>query len=451
MKHKAIKARIFNAVQFEVNPKTGESLHFSEANIKACVAHKSITNYAYIRHDKDVYTKDDEKSGHKAGTPKPPHYHIIMKCENAIELDTVAKWLGIPPQYVEIPKGRGAFLDCVQYLTHESEKEQVLGKYLYADSEITANFDFRAELTKRDENKLKYDRDLDHEQQILYDVMYGGKTIRQVIDEDRIFYMNNYKKVDSARLKYIQQCNPPTMRINYYIEGKGGVGKGLASRAIARSLYPDLEKDDDIFFCIGDGKATFEGYDGQPVIIWNDCRSFELFALLGSRGNIFNVFDIHPQAIRQNVKYSSINLINTVNIVNSVQSYQEFLNGLAGEYNDYKAEDKSQSYRRFPIITLLRQDDISVLLNKGVFEDSIEDFTEYIQYSQLVGNFQKIAQACGNNFPIQRKIESQFMQPVIDKHNELLAKNNQTYTDEELLDMFKDYGKPVPIDPTFPF
>lgn len=62
------------------------------------------------------------------------------------------------------------------------------------------------------------------------------------------------------------------------------MGKGLASRAIARSLYPELEKDDDIFFCIGDGKATFEGYDGQPVIIWNDCRSFELFNLLRSRG-----------------------------------------------------------------------------------------------------------------------------------------------------------------------
>lgn len=45
----------------------------------------------------------------------------------------------------------------------------------------------------------------------------------------------------------------------------------------ACALYPELEKDDDIFFCIGDGKATFEGYDGQPVIIWNDCKSFELF------------------------------------------------------------------------------------------------------------------------------------------------------------------------------
>lgn len=192
---------------------------------------------------------------------------MILKCDSAIEIETIAKWLGIPSQYIDILKGRGAFLDCIQYLTHESEKEQCKGKHLYSDEEITANFDFREALNKREEDKLKYGRDLDYEQKMLYDIMYNGKTIRQIIDEDRIFYMNNYKKVDSARLKYIQQCNPPDMRINYYIEGKGGMGKGLASRAIARSLYPELEKDDDIFFYIGDGKATFEGYDGQPVII----------------------------------------------------------------------------------------------------------------------------------------------------------------------------------------
>lgn len=437
-----MKSRCFNIVQYEINPLTGESLNFSEDNIKACISHKTIKQYSYIRHDKDTYTIDDEKNGYTIGELKPPHWHIVLKTDVAIEIDTIAKWLNIPVQYIDIPKGRGAFLDCVQYLTHESDKEQKKGKHLYSGEEIMSNFDFRKDLAKREENKLKYGRDLDYEQQMIFDIMYNGKTIRQIIEEDKIFYMNNYKKVDSARLKYIQQCEPPTMRINYYIEGKGGAGKGLASRAIARSLYPELDKDDDIFFCIGDGKATFEGYDGQPVIIWNDCRSFELFNLLGSRGNIFNVFDIHPQNIRQNVKYSSINLINTVNIVNSVQSYKEFLNGLAGEYSNYKAEDKSQSYRRFPIITLLKQDIISVLINKGVFEDNIEYFTEFIEYMQVVGNFQKIAQACGNNFSIRRKIEEQMVHQIVDKHKELFENNQNELSEEEIIEMFKDYGKP---------
>ena len=43
---------------------------------------------------------------------------------------------------VDIPKGRGAFLDCVQYLTHSSEKCQEEGKALYPDSEVFSNFDW---------------------------------------------------------------------------------------------------------------------------------------------------------------------------------------------------------------------------------------------------------------------------------------------------------------------
>ena len=62
-------------------------------------------------------------------------------------------------------------------------------------------------------------------------------------------------------------------------------------------------------------------------------------------------------------------LVNTVNIVNSVQDYKEFLDGLAGEYVDkegvlHKAEDKGQSYRRFPIIMPLHTMDIDILFSK---------------------------------------------------------------------------------------
>ena len=40
---KVLKSRIFNCMQYEVNPKTGVSLNFSEANILSCVKHKTIT------------------------------------------------------------------------------------------------------------------------------------------------------------------------------------------------------------------------------------------------------------------------------------------------------------------------------------------------------------------------------------------------------------------------
>ena len=51
-------------------------------------------------------------------------------------------------------------MDCVQYLTHESEKCQKEGKALYEDSEVIANFDWRKELNEREENRAKYGGDL---------------------------------------------------------------------------------------------------------------------------------------------------------------------------------------------------------------------------------------------------------------------------------------------------
>ena len=77
----------------------------------------------------------------------------------------------------------------------------------------------------------------------------------------------------------------PQRRINYYIEGLRGIGKSLISRALARTLIErdNLMNDDEIFFEVGSDRTNFEGYDGQPVLIWNDCRASTLLAKLDGR------------------------------------------------------------------------------------------------------------------------------------------------------------------------
>lgn len=84
--------------------------------------------------------------------------------------------------------------------------------------------------------------------------------------------------------------------------------KVTPGKALARALYPELDDDEDIFFTIGAKNATFEGYDGQPVIIWDDRRDYSLLEELGGRENVFNVFDTIPQNLRQNIKYGSVKL-----------------------------------------------------------------------------------------------------------------------------------------------
>ncbi len=116
-----MKARIFNIMQYCNHPDTGEEL-ITEYKIMSALEHKSIKKYAYILHDKDVYSEKDEEDDprHISGTKKPAHFHVVIQ-GSQLEVDTVAKWFGIASNFVEIPKGLGAgkFLDCVQYLTHE--------------------------------------------------------------------------------------------------------------------------------------------------------------------------------------------------------------------------------------------------------------------------------------------------------------------------------------------
>jgi len=88
--------------------------------------------------------------------------------------------------------------------------------------------------------------------------------LRQCEKEDPLIYMDKIDKLCKLRLEYIKRQEPPATRINYYIYGKGGIGKDLMSRSLARALFPQYEKDDDIFFIVGAGKVTFDGYDGQP-------------------------------------------------------------------------------------------------------------------------------------------------------------------------------------------
>ncbi len=211
-------------------------------------------------------------------------------------------------------------------------------------------------------------------------------------------------------------------------------------------MYPDVENDDDIFFEVGAKNVPFEGYDGQPVIIWNDRRSYDLLDELGSRGNVFDVFDTHPRRGKQNVKYGSISLVNTYNIVNSVEDYTTFLDGLAGEYTDrsgtlHRVEDKAQSRRRFPFIIPLHESDFDILMNKGFYEGTRE-YEQYIEYRNIRGNMQVIREACVGNEKLARQIETMTLSPVKYLHDDMMKKHNSKpmQSEAEILASFQQMG-----------
>ena len=451
------KGRVFNISQYENHPETGELL-LNEDTIKVALSHKTIKQWAYICHDKDKYTEKDELDdpSHKAGNPKPAHWHIVLQMgSNPAEVGTIAKWFGIAENFVDIPKGNGAgkFLDCVEYLTHESAKQRELGKHRYADEEVKASdgFNWREKIDKRNENKIKYGRDLTDEEQMMWDVLHNGLTLKEADKKDPLLYMHIMDKLCKYRLEYIRRMKPPKTRINYYIYGKGGIGKDLMSRSLARALYPDIKDDEDIFFIVGAGNVTFEGYDGQPVIIWSDRRSLQLVKTLGGKENFFNVFDTHPTSQRQNIKNSSIQLCNTVNIINGQEDYIEFLDNIVRIKNDNGewviGEDKGQSYRRFPFIIPLHDEYFDLMVNKGYFSGARELFAEYEEYNHIRGNMAKIALKCGGENGLQRLMSSAILKPITDKHAEALALENKEVDEAEVWKWFNEEGYGQEINP----
>lgn len=462
--------RQFNIMQYEKHPTDGRVL-LSEDKIKAVLAtRKSIKQWAYIIHDKDILTDEDIQNAHEAYTTldgdgekefsdsdfskskeslKPKHFHIVLKFNSAVEISTIASWFDIPDNFIDVAKGANAFLDCVEYLTHEDPKQQALGKYRYGDEEVVSNFDWREELTKYQLRRVKLKGSaLNRKEYYRNEVLYHGMTKRQMIEEDADAYREDFQTIDKLRYKYITEfAKVPNERINYYVTGQGGIGKGLLCRALARALYPQFSNDDDVFFIVGAGNALFEGYDGQPVIIWDDKRGYDLLNILGGRDNVFNVFDTHPTKQKQNIKYGSITLINTVNIVNSYEPYKEFLDSLSGEYKDKqgnirRVEDKSQSYRRFPFIIPIREEDFDVMMNIGVF-DGTREYDQYRSYAHLRGNMQRIRESLSGYEEAIINVETQTVTPIIQKHRELenrLKKETENTDMGAILEKFKHYG-----------
>ncbi len=104
-------------------------------------------------------------------------------------------------QFIEIGRGRNTSLDCVQYLTHETEKQQALGKHHYDDSEIKANSLTSAQLVEREEMLAL--RSFLNETDPLR-VLYKGMTIRQGRAKSNRL-SNDSEKLDKFRVKYITE------------------------------------------------------------------------------------------------------------------------------------------------------------------------------------------------------------------------------------------------------
>lgn len=376
---------------------------------------KGIKGFAYIKHDKDIYTCSDELESQRnadeslrqlddmkdelsvddyetrkkeiaagivvAGQHKVDHWHILADFgTNAKPVSDIATVLGIPANLICGVRGKKkGFANMLAYLTHITEKARDDNKHEYLYDEVKglrfpndpAYSDFQTYddfASAFESNSLQLDL-------TAVMVMQGKITPGELKEKSPEYYLNNIQKIGRARLEYVNSLPTPDTLFNFYVgamcpskDGRGGrIGKGLACQVLAvshlKSMFPNVDFTkmtlDDlrryIFFAGAEG-VTFDGYDGQPIIIWDDVRGFDLVKLFGGVGRLFKALDTHPKPMAFNVKYGKVLLKNRINIFNGIETYQQFITALSQEYkelsNGYKGfqtkEDMSQAQGRFP-------------------------------------------------------------------------------------------------------
>lgn len=424
-----VKSRVFEI--------TSQEPYVTEEKCRvAILSHKTIKQALYICHNKDVYTektvnkekqrlkkkyddilaengeefsnlvKDGVNSWNdyynkyhveEIGKVKPKHWHCYIRFDCPMGLNTIAKWFDTAAQNVEAKKGAGAFVDCLEYAVHDSENAKADGKYPYSWDEATAfgmSVDDAKEMVHDKQiRRLKYGKDLSPKEALRMRILKEGMTLKEAYDKYPLEFAEDRNTLVGLRTEYLAHCDKvPDTRYNFFITGSGGVGKDTVGRGLARQFYPDRE-DEEIFHIVKDINVPFEGYDGQPVIIWEDVRSLSLISKFG-RDGIFRLFDINPSRGRYNIKYGSVPLTNTINILTSVEGYVSFLNNLAGEYidkdgNKRQAEDKNQAYRRFPFIIPITMDYMDILVQQAYLSGDT-NYQEYMQYNRTRGNLARL-------------------------------------------------------------
>lgn len=372
----------------------------------------------------------------KVGDLKPQHIHIIIKFSAPREVDQISNWFGLSSAFDEIKVGKTAWTNAVLYLIHANAPL----KAQYQINEVVASWDYSTDvksLLAREEALAKRFLSPADLSDAITDVAENGLTIDDFCQKYSSYtYISNKKKIDDARTYYLRHIEMPSYRLNIYVEGAGGMGKDTLCRCLAQSFFPELDFDD-CCYSVGAKNVALDKYDGQPVIIWSDQRAASLLNTF-SRDVLFNeIFANNPAGSEQNKKYGSVRLINKINIINGIEKYSVFLDGLAGEYTDsrtgteFKAEDKSQSYRRFPIILCVEETKTNMLINRGVAEGT-RAYDQFIAYEGIRGSFKRLGDMAQG--AAQHSIGIRMLQPATEKSCEFIANSQGRISKMEDMD-----------------
>ncbi len=221
--------------------------------------------YAIIVHDQEV----DEQ-----GQPKEADIHAMMSFKNPRSLASVAKKLGDKPQYIQ--KWDGEANNGYAYLIHATTKARKGGKHQYDPSDVLANFDYGALLTKIALDVAQVRAERGANPKVLLDALYAGVTTKEEIERQlsgsvyaryhRQIADVNDKRLQNEAEKWRKEMSEKNARISViWIYGAAGTGKTSLARECA-------EKKGQPYYITGSSRDIFQSYNGEHTIIMDELR-----------------------------------------------------------------------------------------------------------------------------------------------------------------------------------
>jgi len=222
---------------------------------------RSIKWYAYILHNSDTYTKEDESSNpeHKQGEPKPPHWHIVIVFyENQQQhMKYVARWFDVPQNMVQKIKSRYVE-DAFAYLIHRNAPR----KHQYDPAEVKANFDF-TEFVANDSTFLT------RQDEIVAQIADGIITRVNMTEHIKAHEYVEYKGAIENSFDYYDKAHHTLDRSLevIYLHGGSGLGKTALAKYIAKQRGMSC-------FIGSIGTDMLDGYNGEETIVFDDIREY---------------------------------------------------------------------------------------------------------------------------------------------------------------------------------
>ena len=403
----------------------------------------SLKRWAWCMHDKDKVLEEnieqlhlkDPNSTLKIGDKRPAHIHLALEFENAVYNTHLQKISGLPIEFVRKPNARyNQFMAIATYLSHQRAEEQAKGKYLYPTEEIhcSSGFNYDEEVKKylavRDKKEEEIRKAPRYVADMTINMIERGELSvedakEQIKDTKGFAYFLRYEKeFRAARTEFVKRHYEMKPRINYYIYGSAGSGKSTISKYLAKALFPDL-KEFECYYTVGAAGVRFDDYNYEPILVWEDVRGEELLREYKREG-LLNLLEPSPKKRSYNIKYGKVTLTHQVNIFTGPVPFQEFIEVMMGSYSEggqkiEEDKDKEQAYRRFPVIINVKSNEIEVLTNSRIFEDT--DHSEYKRYARVLNV--SIAQL--NEFYTGDALDQAFSvitEPIVNLHKQYMAK-----------------------------